>query len=292
MNESVPTVGELLRDAELRLAVTSPSARLDSEVLLAFALGVSRTSVLTSLRERCSEEAAGVFATYVGRRSAGEPVAYITGEREFWGLSFIVTPDVLVPRPETELVVEEALRALRATSAPRVLDLGTGSGCIGISIAHELASRGARDFLCTLVDISPEALAIAKQNVARHGVADRVDLVRSSWLDNEAELQPPYDLIVANPPYVSRSEKVSPELAHEPQGALYSEDDGLRDTKIIIESARRFLTSGGTILIEVGAGKRSLLQQYASEMSALVTIEFLGDNSPDDRFTVLRCTYQ
>ena len=218
-------------------------------------------------------------------------MAYITGEREFWGLTFSVTRDVLVPRPETELLVEEALRFLRHITRPRILDVGTGSGCIGVSIAYELAKQGVSDYLCTLVDISPQALAIARQNAARHGVSDRVRFVQSSWFDNDVELQPPYDLIVANPPYVSRLEAVSKELSYEPPSALYSEDDGLHDTKVILGAARRFIGPTGELLLEVGAGKRALLDRYVGEKKCPATIQYLGDETPDDRFTVLRCTY-
>lgn len=291
MNESTRTLGEELRDAEILLASTSSSARLDSEVLLAHALGVSRTSVLVSLRDPCPTDKAAVFHGYVTRRSAGEPVAYITGEREFWGLSFIVSPDVLVPRPETELLVEEALRALRTVGAPRVLDMGTGSGCIGVSIAHELQKRGIRDYHCTLLDQSPQALAIAKRNALRHGVDQRVAFVESSWFENSAALRPPYDVIVSNPPYVSRDENVPRELSYEPQGALYSDDDGLRDTKTILTTAQSFLSATGTLLIEVGAGKRQHLTRYVQDGACPATIEYVGDDSADDRFTVVRCSY-
>jgi release factor glutamine methyltransferase len=291
MNESTPTVGELLREAENLLAVTSSSARLDSEVLVAHALGVSRTSVLISLRDPCSVEVSNAFHAYVARRAAGEPVAYITGEREFWGLSFLVSPDVLVPRPETELLVEEALRILRASPSPRVLDMGTGSGCIGISIAHELAKCGVRDHRCTLLDKSPQALSMAKQNALRHGVEHYVDFVESSWFENSAALRSPYDLIVSNPPYVSRDEIVPRELSYEPQGALYSDDDGLRDTKILLEAAKPFLKPHGTVLIEVGAGKREHLKRYVREGACPARIEYVGDDTPADRFTVLRCVY-
>ncbi len=291
MNESTRTVGEELRDAEILLGSTSSSARLDSEILLAHALGVSRTSVLVSLRDPCPTDKAGVFHRYVARRSAGEPVAYITGEREFWGLSFMVSPDVLVPRPETELLVEEALRALRSVKAPRVLDMGTGSGCIGISIAHELQKTGARDYHGTLLDQSPQALAMAKRNAIRHGVDQCLDFVESSWFENSAALRTSYDVIVSNPPYVSRLEKVSRELSYEPQGALYSDDDGLCDTKLILAAAKSFLKANGTVLIEVGAGKRGHLKRYEGEGACPATIEYLGDDSVDDRFTVLRCVY-
>lgn len=291
MNESTPTVGELLRDAENLLAATSSSARLDTEVLLAHALGVSRTSVLISLRDPCPVEASTVFHGYVVRRAAGEPVAYITGEREFWGLSFLVSPDVLVPRPETELIVEEALRILHTIQSPRVLDMGTGSGCIGISIAHELAKRGTRDHYCTLLDKSPQALSVAKQNAERQGVEQYVDFVESAWFENAAALRPPYDLIVSNPPYVPPGEIVPRELSYEPQGALYSNDDGLRDTKIILEEAKLFLKPHGTVLIEVGAGKRGYLKRYVREGACPASIEYVGDDTAADRFTVLRCVY-
>jgi release factor glutamine methyltransferase len=169
--------------------------------------------------------------------------------------------------------------------------MGTGSGCIGISIAYELAKRGVRDHHCTLLDKSPQALSMAKQNAERHGVERYVEFVESSWFENSEALRPPYDLIASNPPYVSRDEIVPRELSYEPQGALYSDDDGLHDTKILLEAAKPFLKPHGTVLIEVGAGKRGHLTRYAREGACPASIEYVGDDTPADRFTVLRCGY-
>ncbi len=278
-------VGDLVHEGEAALAATSSSARLDSELLVAHALGMSRSRLLVSLRDPLSEESRGVVRSYLSRRAAGEPVAYIVGTKEFWGLDFNVSPDVLVPRPETELVVEEGVKVLAATQAPKILDLGTGSGCIAISLVRELQSQG-KQVACDAIDCSEDALRVAQSNAALNNVANSIRFSQSYWFSNPEALSPPYDLIVANPPYIDPAERTPVELSFEPQGALYSDDHGLRDTKEIIEKGVLLLTSGGVLLCEVGAGKRKLLAEYFAQHP--YHFELLGDDSPYDRFTVVK----
>jgi release factor glutamine methyltransferase len=278
-------LGDLVCEGEATLAHTSNSPRLDSELLAAHALGMSRTRLLVSLRDVAPESVCDVFRAYVARRADGEPIAYILGEKEFWGLDFKVSPDVLVPRPETELVVEEGLRVLKDTLAPKLLDLGTGSGCIAISLVKTLASQGKR-VVCDAIDTSDAALAVARRNAAYNEVTERIRFSQSSWFSNTAAFSPPYDLIVANPPYIDPAENTPVELSFEPRSALYSEDGGLKDTKEIIEQGVPLLAPGGVLLCEVGAGKRVLLEQYFAQRSYAYTL--LGDDSSQDRFTVIR----
>ena len=281
------TISELIHRGALALAGVSSSARLDSEVLLGHVLGFTRTQLITGGDTACSQEIVAHFSAFLERRQRGEPVAYITGEREFWGLSFEVSPAVLVPRPESELLVEEALAFLGSARSVRFVDLGVGSGCLSIALVAELLKQRC-DVRCVGVDISHEALQKAMANAKRHGVERNITYSHGDWFDGIKALKPPYDLIIANPPYIDSSEQVPIELSFEPRGALFAEDQGLRDVKIIIERAADMLRAGGLLLVEVGAGKRKALQELLSMFESHYEISLLGDDSAQDRFTVIR----
>ncbi len=281
------TIGDLLQEGQQHLANTSTSARLDSEVLLAHVLNTSRSGLLVRLRDISDAGVSERFALLIERRAKGEPVAYIVGEREFYGLSFEVNPSVLVPRPETELLVEEALKFLAGRSSPRVLDLGTGSGCIALSIVHELVRQGIRDVVCDAIDISPEALKVARRNAQRLGVVGQVSFVESDWCANRLQLSASYDCIVANPPYIDADEETPVELSYEPQGALFSSEQGLSDTRRILDQAVPLLAPGGLLLCEVGASKRGLLQELLASYRENCEVSCLGDSSEADRFCVV-----
>ena len=234
-------------------------AALDARMLLAATLRVSDVHLIAHSEQALSAAEHERFRALVARRAAGEPLAYITGEREFFSRSFHVTPAVLIPRPETELLVELGLERLPAHTKARVLDLGTGSGCIAISIA--LARGGAR---VTATDESAEALSVARGNASRLG-ASNVEFVHGSWFDPLGEQR--FDLIVSNPPYVAQGDAhlTQGDLRFEPPAALSSGDDGLADLRIIIKSARTHLTAGGWLLFEHGYDQatrcRALLAQ-------------------------------
>ncbi len=283
------SIGEALRDGEKALEATSTSARLDAELLLSRALSLSRTQLLSRLRDDCPTDLLHAYRTLVERRRAGEPVAYIVGEREFFGRRFLVTPSVLIPRPESELLVEEALRAAAGKSRVSFLDLGTGSGCLAVTLGLELARRGVAA-QGVAVDISRDALAVARGNAQALGAAERISFVESSWLSQPERLSPPFDIILANPPYVDPAEPSPPELAFEPRGALYSEDNGLRDTREILRTAPPLLAAGGVLLLEVGAGKREQLSRCLEIAALGARASLLGDDSPQDRFTVVKVT--
>jgi len=287
---SQQTVHEVLRAGEQALKDTSASPRLDSEVLLRHILGLTQSGLIIAFPEPCPVEATERFHTLVARRVSGEPIAYILGEREFFGLSFRVTPDVLVPRPETEIIVEHAVKELRDRETAHILDLGTGSGCIAIACVKELQRSGCQRVSCDAVDCSAAALVVAKENAQRHRVAEAVRFVEGSWCREVSALRPPYDCIVANPPYIDPREPTPIELSYEPRSALFSAEDGLADTAEIMRSALPLLLPAGVLLCEVGAGKAASIEALMAPYRADFDVTYLGDLSEQDRFRVVRVT--
>ena len=252
---SFSRLGELLRQAMRRLAAAGiESARLDAEVLLGHVLALTREQLIAADDLPISAGQAQQFAALLQRRLNREPVAYLTGRQEFWSLDFHVTRDVLIPRSETERLVEVALTLaadMGANQPLRVLDIGTGSGAIAVSLAAELPFG---EIVAT--DISPAALAVAQKNGALNEVVDRITFVPGDWF---AALggQGAFDLIVANPPYIRRAElaTLEPEVSlWEPRGALDGGADGLDCYRRIAAAAWRFLTPGGALALEIGAG--------------------------------------
>jgi release factor glutamine methyltransferase len=259
------SVAALLTEAEAILRTQGvDTPRLDAEVLLAHCLGVSRAQLYTRLSAEVSPTDHAVFSQVIGRRARREPLAYITGVREFWSLEFHVTPDVLIPRPETELVVETALRLLaRATSnrrqatgcppALRILDLGTGSGCIAVALAKELPEAEL-----WASDSSAAALAVAQENARKHGVADRLHFLQGDGFAPLNKHTAHFDLLVSNPPYISHLDlpALQPEVRDwEPCEALAGGDDGLDFYRWLIEESPSYLRSGGVLVMELGAGQ-------------------------------------
>ncbi|MFN4148761.1 MAG: peptide chain release factor N(5)-glutamine methyltransferase [Rhodocyclaceae bacterium] len=237
------TIAALL--AEARQTLPASEARL----LLGHLLGHNTAWLEAHRDESLDAETAARFSALVERRAAGEPVAYLTGRREFYGRDFAVTPAVLIPRPETELLVDIAKAKLGAdTTAPRstrILDLGTGSGCLAITLALELPMSQV-----TAVEVSPQALAIARDNAERHEA--KVTFIQSDWF---AALPPQtFDLIVANPPYIAANDPHLREgdLRFEPAAALTDHADGLTAIRRIVSEAPRWLAAGGWLFLEHG----------------------------------------
>ncbi|MEN9936471.1 MAG: hypothetical protein RLZZ387_3050 [Chloroflexota bacterium] len=274
------TIAAALAEASHTLRATSPTPRLDAELLLAHALGWSRARVLAEGRASLPPEPCAAFAALVARREALEPVAYLVGRREFYGLDFSVDRRVLVPRPETELLVELALGLARrltadhrppttdgrpgpATTAdavaapdgpsspvlrpPSVLvaDIGTGSGCIAVAVAANLS--GARVYA---TDASPDALEVARLNAERTGVLGRVELLRGDLLE---PLPEPVDLLLSNPPYTLLDEVDEGVRRHEPHLALDGGPDGLALYRRLLSQAPAKVRAGGAVLLEIGA---------------------------------------
>ena len=219
---------------------------LDARALLRYALGVSDAYLIAHPARAMSDAQSELFAALAARRGAGEPVAYIVGTREFFSLEFKVTPAVLIPRPETEALVEFALEHVAPQSVQRVLDLGTGSGCVAISIAKQRPRARV-----VAVDCSTAALAVARENAQRHAVAN-LELAASDWLGALAGRK--FDLIVANPPYIAAGDLhlAQGDLRFEPPGALAAGADGLDCVRLIIASAPQYLSDGGRLACEHG----------------------------------------
>lgn len=253
----MPSRKDLIRFGEEILSATSHTARLDSELLLQRVLELSRLHLLTDPKKPVSPHQEEEFQKLISRRSQGEPVAYLIGTKEFWGYEFLVTKDTLIPRPETEHLLEQALKFLSAYPEDmriRILDLGTGTGCIAISLAREL-KKARTHFEIVAADRSTEALSIAKENATRLGVESLVSFVCSDWFQG-IPLGEGFHLIVSNPPYVDRSdESISPELAYEPEMALYAEECGLRDLGVIVSEAPSYLVPGGMLITEMGCSQ-------------------------------------
>ena len=241
------TVAEALREAARRLEAVSDTARLDAELLMAAALRTSRSEMLL---RHTSDPAPDGFAALVERRLTHEPIAYILGRQEFYGREFLVTPDVLIPRADSETTLVAALRA--RPGAQRALDCGVGSGALLLSYLAEAPGTEG-----TGIDRSPEALAVAADNAERFGLAARCDLRIADWAeDGWSEGLGRFDLILANPPYVEDDADLAPSVRdHEPAGALFAGPEGLDDYRLLIPCLPALLAPQGVAVLEIGASQ-------------------------------------
>jgi release factor glutamine methyltransferase len=270
------TVASLVRAAAERLAADgSESARLDAELLLGFALNVDRVGVLAHGEAPVPDGAAAAFEGYVARRGAGEPVAYIRGFREFHGLAIATDPRALIPRPETEQLVDLAVAevASRLTTVPRaadtpalrVADVGTGSGAIAVAIVAALRKRHMDGHVSvTAVDVSPDALDLARENAVGHGVADRMRFREGDLLER-GDVR--YALVCANLPYVATGDlaALTPDLAHEPRLALDGGADGLDVIRRLLDGLAEVLEPDGVAFLEIGAGHGALVAEAVEQ---------------------------
>ena len=229
----------------------------DAKLLLRQVLGCSASELAAHPERMLDESQASRYAEWVARRGAGEPAAYLVGSREFYGREFRVTPAVLIPRPETELLVEVALAKVSGGGTPhdvKIFDLGAGSGCVAITLALELGCE------VTAVDVSPEALAVARENAERLGA--NVKFVQSDWF---AAIEGEFDLIVGNPPYVAEGDPHLRDLAFEPMTALVCGTDGLNAIRRIVAEAPRYLKPGGWLLLEHGYDQAEAIRALLTE---------------------------
>jgi release factor glutamine methyltransferase len=283
----LPTVGAALDWAQRRLRRTE-SGPLIAQVLLGRLVKQPRARVLAYPEAALPPDIASAYAALVLRAGGGEPLAYLTGVQEFFGLEFEVTPDVLIPRPETELLTETALDWLAERAADarpprsvRAVDLGTGSGCIAVTLA--VADQNAR---VTATDISYRALAVAARNARRHGVADRVRLVQADLL---APIRGPLDLLCANLPYaLSPSLEGNPSVRFEPRAALDGGPDGLRLVARAIEQSAGRMAAGGLGLFEIDMQHADTARKTAKQAFPNATIRVKKDLAGLERLLVIR----
>lgn len=235
---------EALRSAAARFAAVSDTPRLDAELLLAHALGLNREALLLGPRDRAVPAA---FAALVERRAAGEPIAYIIGTRDFWTITLAVTPAVLIPRADSETLIEAAVAHFAGTTGPhRILDLGTGSGALLLAALDQWREASGLG-----VDRSAGALAVAAGNAERLGMAGRATFVESDWAEG---IEEQFDLILCNPPYVATGASLGAGVVeYEPAGALFAGAEGLDDYRRLAPMMRRLIGSGGLACIEIGA---------------------------------------
>jgi release factor glutamine methyltransferase len=269
----VPNISEILKSAAARLHESGlEEPRREAASLLAFALGKDKTFLLTHDDYELSPGEETKFQTFLERRARREPLQYIKGRQEFYGLDFVVTPDVLIPRPETEMIVENALEILKPLESSRFCEVGTGSGCISVAVLHNVENSSAIG-----LDVSEKALEITRLNAKNHAVSERLDLRKSDVF--AALTDEKFDLIVSNPPYIPRAD-----IAHlqsevrdfEPLTALTDDADGFSIIERIVAGAPEFLKPGGFLLMEIGFGQAEVVLSFF-EVEYWRAVEILPD---------------
>lgn len=262
--------------------------RAGAELLLAHCLGLRRLDLYLRYDQPLTAEELAAYKTLIQRRTRGEPVAYITGERAFWTLDLKVSPQVLIPRPETERLVEIALTTLKDLNRPRprVLDLGTGSGAIALALAAEIPQGY---FLA--LDCSLGALQTARENQHRNAIAAKIDYLVADWCAPISPHKGHFDLIVSNPPYIAAGEigALQTEISRfEPHAALDGGPDGMDCLRLIIDQAAERLVTGGTLILEIGADQGKAVSDLAATHKGFESIEIHKDYAGLDRVAQLR----
>ena len=279
------TLEEWVRKGEalLRTGPHAERARADAEFLLRYLLRYERAALLVRWNERLHENEAALYAELLERRQRGEPIQYITGEAEFYGLPFQVTPAVLIPRPETEHLVEKIVELAPLFPKPRMVDVGTGSGAIAVALAHEWPAAQV-----TAIDISEDALKVAEANARRTGFAKRIRLLQGDLLTPVAGEH--FEFVVSNPPYVSSGGRASMDVEvreFEPETALFAGSDGLAIYRRLIPQAAGVLVPGGYIALEIGCDQRDAIRALLGA-SAFEDVEFVPDLQGIARVAVAR----
>ena len=260
------TVNQAIRAATVRLGAGTDSARFDAELLMAHALGTTRSDMFL---KRMADPAPAAFDALIERRAGHEPVAYITGEAHFWGLRLAVSPAVLVPRADSETLIEAAQSALANHPPQRILDLGAGSGCLLLAALNEWPEAQGVG-----IDSSADALAVAARNAKVHARPGQVNLLERDW--NHAgwsDSLGQFDLILANPPYVEDAADLEPTVRdHEPASALFAGPEGLDEYRVLIPQLPALLNDGGVAMIEIGAGQADQVTSIAAQAGFAVTL--------------------
>lgn len=283
------TIGALLARAKQALGQAGvENAGQESRWLVGHALGLDSHHLASKAEKSVSEELLARATSMVARRSAREPLQYILGAQEFCGLEFHVTPAVLIPRPETELLVQEALRVVDFAGESVVVDVGTGSGCVAVTLATILAKARIM-----AVDRSPEALAVAKGNAERHAVAERIDWIEGDLLSpmRERGLVGKVDVIVSNPPYIAESDwaGLQPEVREfEPRPALVAGPKGTEFHERLIREAAEYLVPGGSLVMEIGQGQWPAVQRMAEQVGGFEPMQAVKDEAGIERIVIVQ----
>lgn len=272
------TIQQLIDYGSERLSKTSESARLDTEVLLAFVLGKNRSYLRAWNDKELDEKVVSQFEMLISKRLQGEPIAYLTGTREFWSRDFFVSPEVLIPRPDTEILIEHCLAQIPTDLPVQILDLGTGSGIIAITLACERLNAKV-----IAVDASIGALEMAKKNAAFHQ-CDNVKFILSDWFSNVPSIK--FDLIVSNPPYICETDEhlTQGDVRFEPKSALIAENNGLRDISLIASQAKNYLVPHGQLLFEHGYNQAQDVQDILTNAN-FINVQTYQDFSGNSRIT-------
>lgn len=284
------TLAEAINSAAIQLSGAGIiNARRDAEALLSHLIKKNRAWLITHGDDALDDEWRGLFKDTIQRRAKREPLQYIIGSQEFWGLEFMVTPEVLIPRPETELIIEATLAIIHDRNRPaRIIDLCTGSGCIAVSLAKELPVARI-----LAIDKSAKALAVAKENAAQHGVSDRIRFLEGDLFHPLEELDwyGLVDIIASNPPYVQSGDldTLQPEVRdYEPEMALIAGPEGTELAAIIINTAPAYLKKTGALIMEMGLGQAEALRKMAGKTGAYTTPEIMKDLAGIERVIVAR----
>ena len=284
------TLAEAINNAANLLSTAGiTNARLDAEVLLSHIITKDRVWLITHRDDVLDDDHQRDFADVVQRRTRREPLQHIIGNQEFWGLEFIVSPDVLIPRPETEFIIEAALAIVQdRNTLVRIIDLCTGSGCIAVSLAKELT---AARIIAT--DASEKALAIARENTRRHGVSEHIRFLLGDLFEplEELDIRGQIDIIVSNPPYVQAGDlsTLQPEVRdYEPEMALIAGPEGTEMAKRIIQRAPEYLKKNGTLIMEMGLGQAEALTRMVEATGAFGNLERVKDLAGIERVIVAR----
>ncbi len=279
----IASVEHVLQQAVQRLAmIETPTPRLDAQLLLAHVLTKPVSWLMTWPEHKLAIVETDLFETLIERRLQGEPIAYIIGSQEFWSLSLIVTPDVLIPRADTECLIDHILSYDWHCNA-NFLDLGTGSGAIALALANEARQRHY-NWQITATDNSISALAIAQKNTDQLNLNCHIKFIQTNWF-NELSQDQLYDVIVSNPPYIEPNDQHLPALRHEPLTALVSADNGLSDIKQIVQQAYAYLKPNGLLIIEHGYNQASDVQ------SIFTNAGFISSYTGKDLAGLSRYTY-
>jgi release factor glutamine methyltransferase len=250
----MPTIKTLLANATNTLTSHSDSPSLDAEVLLGFVLGKPRTYLRAWCDNTLADQQIAAFNALIQQREQGIPIAYLTGTREFWSRDFTITSDVLIPRPDTELLIELSLELIPKNQTVKLIDLGTGSGIIAVTLAAERPNAQV-----IAVDASKAALKVSKHNAQQHQLTN-IEFYQSDWFTNVPDGQ--FDVVISNPPYIDSDDEhlQQGDVRFEPQSALIADNQGLSDIEIIADKARRYLKPAGHLLIEHGYNQAPQVQ--------------------------------